>query len=164
MATYVPSTTTAVRSHYGWLDGLIGGLIAGIVQGMVGMMGTLVMGQGLFWPLVLIGYAFQPLAENPSQDVGHIMLGLVVHMVFTMMLGLMFALIAGYLPRALPLVVWGVIFGVAIWVIDQLGAEYATDPTLAVKMNQILFLVTHIVYGAVLGWWVASRGNKTATA
>ncbi len=163
MATYSASTVSTHPS-YSWIDGLVGGLIGGIVQGVVGMMGTLIMGQGLFWPLVLIGYAFRPATNNPSQDMGTILFGVLYHMVFTMMLGLVFALIASHLPKVLPLWVWGILYAVMIWVIDFLGALNIVNPTMASLMNPWLFLVTHLAYGAVLGWYVGSRANRTVNA
>ncbi len=142
-------------------DGLIAGALAGIAQGMVGMIGTLLMGQGLFWPLVVIGHAFGPRTDTPGQDAGTILLGLVYHMVLTMMLGIAFALAARALPRALPLWVWGLLFGVVIWLVDQLGLLALVDPTLAAYLNQWLFLVTHVAFGMVLGGYLQWRASQT---
>ncbi len=157
MSTYVSTTP---RSNYGWLNGLIGGLVAGIIEGIVGMMGTLIMGMGLFWPLLLIGYAFRPLTDNPSQDAGTIIIGLLIHMATTMMFGLIFALIAPYLPTALPLWIWGMIYGIIIWLVGYLGVLNLLDPTMATKMNMILFFITHLVYGALLGWYLSWRTGQ----
>lgn len=140
------------------IDGLIGGALGGIAQGIVGMMGTMMMGRGLMWPLVLIGYGFRPYTDDPSEDTGTIMRGLLLHMAFTMMLGVVFAFLAPVLPTAIPLWVWGMLYGALIWVIDQLGALRAVDPTMAAKMNQALFLATHLVFGGVLGWYLMAFG------
>ncbi len=144
-------------------DGLIAGGLAGLALGMVGMIGTLIMGQGLFWPLVVIGRAFGPRTDTPSQDAGTIVLGLVYHMVLSMMLGVAFALAARALPRALPLWVWGLLFGVAILLVDQLGLLALVDPTMTANLNQWLLLVMHVAFGMVLGGYLQWRAGQTTT-
>jgi hypothetical protein len=139
------------------LNGLIGGLVAGIAQGLVAMVITFFTGHGLFWPLINIGYMFRPAADPPlSDDSSVILRGLVIHMVVTAALGVLFALIAWVLIDVgyIPLWLWGILYAVIIWSIDVLGLLRIIDPTMARNFNYAIFLVSHLVYGAVLGWWM----------
>ena len=139
------------------LNGLIAGAVAGIAQAIVAMVITFFTGHGLFWPLINIGYMFRPAADPPlDDDAGTIVKGLVIHVVVTALLGVLFALIALVLADIgfIPLWLWGILYAVIIWAIDVLGLLRAIDPTMDRNFNYAIFLISHLVYGAVLGWWL----------
>ena len=83
-------------------------------------------------------------------DAGIITKGLLIQMVVTMMLGVLFALVVPFLP----VWVWGVLFGVLIWVLDVAGLLKLIDPTMSANFSMGLFFITHLVFGGVLGWWL----------
>lgn len=164
MAAYSSSTVND-NPGYGVIDGLVGGLIGGIVMGLVAMMITFIMGKGPFWPLALIGHAFQPATATPSQDMGTILLGMIYHLLLSMVLGVILAYIAPYLPTVLPLWVWGMIYAAVVWIIDYIGLLNLLDPTMASLMNPWLFLIVHLIFGGALGWYLGLQGqNRRATA
>jgi hypothetical protein len=138
-----------------WLDGLVAGAIAGLVQGMFAMIVAGMRGQPFTWPLTNIGYMFRPATNQPARGhPGTITKGLMIHMLVAMMLGLVFALIAPFLPAFLPLWVWGMVYAALIWLLDIAGLLRLVDPTMKENFSMGVFFLTHLVFGAVLGWWL----------
>jgi hypothetical protein len=142
------------------IDGVVGGFLAGLGMAAVFMLGSLLIGRSVTYPLALIGHAFQSYSAVPDMSGNVVMRGLLIHLSMSVISGLIFSAIASLFPRVRNLWLWGTLYAVAIWGIDQMGALRALDPTMAVHFNQVLFLISHVVYGAVLGAYVEARYRK----
>lgn len=136
------------------VEGLIGGGVAGLAQAVVLALGAVLLGKAASWFFTLIGYVFRPYADTPDTHAQAVLRGFATHMVITVVLGGLFGVLAPLLPPALPLWLWGVIYGVIIWAVGRYVLLSIIDPTLHRQFNTVFFLVTHFVYGGVLGWWL----------
>ncbi|MGH7963509.1 MAG: DUF6789 family protein, partial [Candidatus Binatia bacterium] len=83
--------------------------------------------------------------------------GTVIHIVISSILGLIFDTILPTLPGSS--LVWGVIVGLLLWAGAQYAALPLVNPRMVELVNQPTFLLANVVYSVVLGWWV-SRADK----
>jgi hypothetical protein len=143
--------------HIGnWVrQGALGGLIAGIVMAMVAMMYTLVAQNDVLAPLKQMGATFFPLDSGSGIS---LLAGLMLHMVMSIIFGIAFALIvvnraSGYAP----LVIAGVIYVAFEWAIARFVVLPVLDPPLVTTFGAIGGIVAHMMFGIVLGAWLAWR-------
>jgi hypothetical protein len=143
--------------HIGnWVrQGALGGLIAGIVMAMVAMMYTLVAQNDVLAPLKQMGATFFPLDSGSGIS---LLAGLMLHMVMSIIFGIAFALIvvnraSGYAP----LVIAGVIYVASEWAIARFVVLPVLDPPLVTTFGAIGGIVAHMMFGIVLGAWLAWR-------
>jgi hypothetical protein len=139
-----------------WLAGIIAGLIAGIAMAMVAMMLMPMMGRGMWSPVKLMAGTLQGEAALEG-GAATILLGMMIHMGMSAVLGVIFALIVGALGWAglWTLIVAGIVYALIVWVVNQYAILPVVDKVMAERMPPMAFAVTHVVYGAVLGWLVA---------
>jgi hypothetical protein len=135
-----------------WLAGLIAGVIAGVVMAMAAMMVMPVMGRGLTYPVKLMAGTVQgedALEGGPSSD----MVGGMIHMMMSAVLGLIFGLIMSGLGLSgiWTLIIAGVIFALIVWVAMQYFVLPLVDQVMAQGMPPMAFAMTHVVFGVVLG-------------
>jgi hypothetical protein len=126
-----------------WLAGIIAGLIAGIAMAMVAMMLMPMMGRDMWSPVKLMAGTFQGEAALEG-GAGTILLGMMIHMGMSAVLGLIFALIVA-----------GIVYALIVWAVNQYATLPVVDKVMAERMPPMAFAVTHVFYGAVLGWLVA---------
>ncbi len=88
----------------------------------------------------LLASGFQPLP---------VILGLVIHLAMGVALGVFFAWLGGFLPMGAA-IIWGLIFGLAVWVIMQFGLLPVVNPWMAV-LPAIPFAISHALFGLTLG-------------
>lgn len=141
------------------LGGAVGGLVATIVMTIV-MMG-LQRAMGGSSPLPTAALWAQYVGDGDPGD--YMMQGMVLHLLYGVVAGIVF--VAATSPLYLGLltfdtlamaVVWGIVYavvlfvvGTVLWMMIVLGIQ--PDRGAAVG-----FLINHLVYGIVLGAWVAS--------
>ncbi len=82
---------------------------------------------------------------------GPVFLGLLIHLMMSLALGVFFVWLGGYLGYGAA-VGWGIIFSLSIWVIMQFGLLPVIDPWLA-AMPPISFALAHLVFGLSLGMY-----------
>lgn len=123
------------RLMAGAVAGLVGGVLFGIMMGAMGMLPRVAM---------LVG------SENA-------VVGFVVHMVISAIIGAGFGLVFG--PRALDLrggALWGAIYGVIWWILGPLlimpsmmgmGPQFG----MALTMPMLMSLAGHLIYGVATG-------------
>jgi hypothetical protein len=134
---------------------VVAGLLASLAMGMFQMLYEAVAGAGLWSPPTLIAatiirdlqaaaipVAFQPLA---------VVLGLIGHMMNSMILGLLFALlIAPRIGSRGWLVIGGAVYGLGIFVIMRFAVVPFLDPVL-LSLNIPAFAMAHLMWGAIVG-------------
>ncbi len=140
----------------GWLrEGGTGGLIGGVVMAMVAMTYTLVAQGDLLAPLKQMGALF--FAIDPGSALSMIA-GLMLHMVMSITFGIVFALLVqGRASGYLPLPIAGMIFSVVEWAFASYVVLPAIDRPLLATFAATGGIVAHLMYGAVLGLWIAWR-------
>ncbi|GAA3727964.1 hypothetical protein GCM10022205_10880 [Spinactinospora alkalitolerans] len=123
------------------------------------------LGEGFWTPLNLIAHTFwRSVPTDATFSVTGLVLGLIVHMMVSMLFGLVIAAAAGRLRMSLPLlVVAGAVFMLIVWVIMQLGVWRVIDPVAAREFTPWVFAVGHVMYGAVAAAVVAPLAKVTTS-
>lgn len=137
--------------HVRYGKAAIWGLVAGIVMAMATMMITAIVGMGL-WALPTMIAA---LLLGPSAVMGAgaivIMIGLITHMVLSMMFGVIYAAIVNLLTH--EFIVTALVFGLLLWIINfyAVGSVVAGARMMAQHEPTWLAIVSHLVFGITLG-------------
>jgi len=135
--------------------GAFGGLIAGMVMAMVAMLSTLIAQGDVLAPLKQMGATF---FAADSGSAASLVAGLTLHMMMSIGIGIVFALIAG--PRILgggPLVLAAMAFIAVEWAIARFVVLPAIDAPLVATFGATGGVIAHIMFGVVLGGWLAWR-------
>lgn len=143
---------------------LIGGIVASLVLAMWEMIVEAVVpnGVGFFGPPVAIGATvvrdLQGSANPLPVDPLALVLGLAGHMMNSVILAAIYgALVTRTALGTSGLVVGGVIWGAAVFVVMWYAILPAVDP-LMLNVNGPAFLLGHVMWGAALGLlWAATR-------
>jgi hypothetical protein len=134
---------------------VVAGLIASLVMGMIDMVYEAVAGDGFWAAPVYIGATvlrgLQTVPRPVSFNFLGVVLGLMGHMMNSVILGLIFAAIVsrGAKSRS-SLVGWAVVYALAVFVVMWYVVAPAIDPVL-LNLNATVFAIAHIMWGAVLG-------------
>ncbi len=138
--------------------GIIGGLVAGLVFLIVEMILVPTVGGGsAFGPprmmaAIVMGEGVLP--PPATFDAPIFLVGMLVHFVLSIVLGVVFAaLFARRAYSDTTLIGIGAAFGLVVYFIHFFGLT-AIFPWFEMARNWIT-VFAHIVFGAVLGWWVA---------
>ncbi len=150
------ASTTAVPARPTFAIKLLAaGLAAGIVMAMWQMMVEALGGNGFWSPPVYIAATLlrdlQRVATPVPFDFVGIMVGLMGHMMNSVILGLVFTFLIG--PRFHSLIgqaVAGLIYGMVIFLAMQLVLLPIVDPVI-LRLNATTFLIAHMMFGVVLG-------------
>ncbi len=150
---------------------LLAGLVASIVMGMVEMMYEAMGGAGLWSPVVFIAATVLRNLQSVPVPVPFMMmpvvLGLMGHMMNSMILGLVFGWIASRSGMSRGAIFGvGVVYALAIFVIMWYLVVPAIDPVM-LKLNGAVFAIAHMMWGAALGLLVlraSESGSGRLTA
>lgn len=146
-----------------WIrHGAVGGLIGGMVMAMVAMLYTLVAQGDLLAPLKQMGATF---FRSDSGSAGSMIAGLMLHMMMSIVLGIVFALIVrGRATGFGPLIAAGMIFIAVEWAIARFVVLPVVDAPVIATFGAIGGMIAHAMYGAVLGLWLAWKTGAHAHA
>ncbi len=165
----VPANPPALSDHeviarvpaevYPYSAGLEGGLAGGIGMIAVGLVYGLMSSHGVWYPVNLIAATvIRPWqAASPAQleqfSALGLVVGLAIHLLMSMGLGLLYGALLPALPGN-PLL-WALLVGPILWA----GAVFAGLPLLNPAMARLVdlpsFAVANIVYSLILGTWIA---------
>ncbi|GAC1485740.1 MAG: hypothetical protein NVS1B1_00260 [Candidatus Limnocylindrales bacterium] len=135
--------------------GAIGGLVGGLVMAMVAMLYTLFAQDDLLAPLKQMGATF---FRYESGSLGSMITGLMLHMMMSVVFGIVFALIVkGRATGFGSLIGAGMIFIAVEWAISRFIVLPVVDQPLVATFGATGGIVAHAMYGAVLGLWLASK-------
>lgn len=130
--------------------GALSGLFAGAVMAAVLMLFSY-RGGDLWLAMKLI--AATAMGEKAVTAAGFqplpVVTGFMIHLGMSAALGIFFAWLGGFLTLRVA-TGWGVIFGLAVWVIMQFGLLPVVDPWMA-AFPPVPFAVAHGLFGLVLG-------------
>ena len=150
------ASTTAAQARPAFaIKLLVAGLVAGIVMAMWQMMVEAFGGNGFWSPSVYIAATLlrnlQSVAMPVPFDFVSVMVGLMGHMMNSVIFGLIFTFLIGARFHSLVgQVVAGLIYGVVIFLVMQLIFVPILDPVM-LRLNTIAFLIAHMMFGVVLG-------------
>lgn len=133
--------------------GALAGMVGGMMMAMWSMVALWLNGSGIWQPLNLIAHtAWHGAPLDGKFSLGASVLGLVVHLTTSMMLGVVFALgvqrIHGNLAALTSL---GMVLGIVMWLVMQYGVWRLVDPAAAQAFAPSVFGVGHAMFGATLG-------------
>jgi hypothetical protein len=164
-----------------WIVGGIGGLVGGMVFAMWEMVVEGIRsatGGGSFWGSLSTHSGFWSAPQfigatlirslqtsrNPNFNLGPLILGIMGHMMNSIILGLIFAAFAYYLTRSLGgLLVLGMMYGAAVFAIMWWLVVPAVDPAMQ-EVNGALFFIGHLMYGGILGLVAGVRAERAGVA
>jgi hypothetical protein len=134
---------------------LIGGLVASLVMGMIEMVFEAVAGAGFWSPVVFIAATVVRGLQSVQVPVPFqtlpVVLGLMGHMMNSVILGIIFAaFVAPRLRGANGLVIGGVVYSLAVFVLMWFVVVPLVDPVM-LKLHGLVFGVSHLMWGAALG-------------
>lgn len=148
----------------GYVKAAIWGLVAGIVMAVVTMMITAVMGMGLWaMPMMIAAILLGPSAMMGA-GAGVILLGLMMHMVLSMMFGIAYGVVVNLCTH--EFLATAIVMSLFLWLMNF----YALDLIVpgARTMAQIepiwLAIVSHLVFGITLGTLSRSVSVAPGTA
>ena len=142
---------------YPYSAGILGGLIGGLGVAVVGL-GYGVYSGNVWLPVNVVAAAVLRNLQGQSPDVlgrfdpAAIIVGLLIHVMMSITLGLMFAFILPALPGR-PLY-WGPVIGPLLWVGAYVAALPLLNPVMVRNLEIISFTLANIMFGILLGWWI----------
>jgi uncharacterized OsmC-like protein len=132
--------------------GVVGGVVAGLVMAVWLTVILWLAGSGFFTLLNLIANTFWRTAPlGPTFSLPAVLIALVVHLVVSVLFGVLIAVAASRLPRSRSLVIAvGAVFGPLIWVVMQYGIWRALDPAAARVISWWIFGSAHLLFGLIV--------------
>src|SRR6516225_40796 len=140
---------------------LFAGLIAGVAMGMIEMLFAAFSGEGFWTPLIFISATvlrdLQSLTPPAAFMPVAVVLGMMGHLVNSIVLGMVFGwLAAPRLRGSAALVVGGTVYGLIVFVATWFIVLPLIDPVM-LQLDATLFAISHVVWGATLGGVLAWR-------
>lgn len=145
---------------------VIAGLLASVVMGMMVMLAEAAVGAGFWAPVTFIGATvlrgLQTIDVPVPFVLGAVVLGLMGHMMNSVVLGALFTrLVARSAWVRAEVVIAGVVYGLAVFGIMWYGVLPVVDPVM-LKLNAAAFAISHLAWGAVLGLLVSRFAGSMA--
>jgi hypothetical protein len=144
---------------------LIAGLVASLVMGMIEMLFEAIAGAGFWSPVVFIAATIvrglQSIPVPVPFQALPVALGLMGHMMNSVILGIVFVLlVAPRLRGTSGLAIGGMGYGLAVFALMWFVVVPLVDPVM-LKLNGPVFALSHLMWGAafglVLSWREAPR-------
>ncbi len=128
------------------------GLIAGIAFGMLQMIVEAVIGRGFWSPLRYIASVFTLGKDtDPTFSLIPVVVGLMGHMMNSIILGMVFAfLISPLIRNTAALAVAGMAYGAVVFLAMWYVILPVIDPAMKL-VNGPWFFISHLMYGLILG-------------
>jgi len=146
------------------IRGALAGMVGGMVMAMWSMMVLWLNGSGFWLPLNLIAHTFW--RDTPLDGrfcVTAALAGVVIHMMMSMMVGVVFALVVQRIHGSLAAVSGlGMTFGIMLWLVMQYGVWRVVDADAANAFTPWVFGVGHAMFGLVTGLVVGAPGRAPA--
>lgn len=138
-----------------WAAAIWSGIIAGLIFIAVEMVLVGFTGPGSPWgPPTMIGAIVlgeSVLQQKASFDLGVFLVGMAVHLVLSMILAVVFAMIISTRRRKLSTAIGvGTIFGLLVYLVNFYGFT-AIFPWFAMARTPVT-VVAHLIFGVMLGW------------
>lgn len=156
------SDMTAEHSVPAWVYpyrvGITGGALGGLAMVGVALIYGLVSGRGVWLPVNLVGATLvrdlqnAPIETLSEFNAAALVAGLLLHAAISVGLGFVFIVLLPTLPG--PPIVWSLTVGSLLWSMASLLILPALNPAMAEHVEAGSFLIAHVAYGIVLGWWI----------
>lgn len=151
---------------YPYSAGIVGGALAGLAMAIPALAYGVESGYGIWYPINLVAATVirgmqvmsrdQLAAFNPAALIA----GLIIHLVVSSAIGLLFAVLLPTLPGR-P-VIWALVIGPLLWFAATLVVLPQVNPVMSQLLDWPSFAVANIVYGLIMGIWVAETPKVEA--
>jgi uncharacterized membrane protein YagU involved in acid resistance len=140
--------------------GVMAGLIAGIAMAVVSMIMALLTGEGFWAPVKKVSVTLlgASAAQEPGFQFMPVMVGMMIHFVTAIALGIIFALLGGRRSSG-SAVASGIGYGLAIWLVMQFIVLPFVNPVMA-DMPPLQFAMLHMICGGTLGSYQPKNGSQ----
>lgn len=149
--------------HVTYPHGAVAGLIGGIAMAMVTMMVTAMMGMGAFAMPQMIGGLLLGPGAAMSGGAGVVMIGLMLHMMFSIVFGLIYAAIVNSATHEFW--VTGIVFGIVLWLFNFYVVGLFLPGARAMQSEPLwLAVMNHMVFGLVTAWVAKALASRSVAA
>lgn len=141
------------------MSGVYGGLAGGLAMIPVALVYGIASGHGIWYPVNLIAATLfrswqqASVSQLTQFNYGGLVFGLSIHLVVSMALGFIFAILLPALPKS-P-IFWAFVVGPVLWAAATFAALPLFNPVMSQYIDWMSFAVANIVYSFVMGVWVA---------
>lgn len=149
-----------VPTHiYPYTAGILGGLLGGLAMAIPALLYGLLSGHGPWYPVNLIAAAIlPPLQVMTPQELAlfnplYLAVGLAIHLSVSTGVGLLFAMLLPALPGRPQ--IWALVVGPLLWLEATSVLLPILNPVMSRYLDWPSFAAANIVYGLVMGLWVA---------
>lgn len=145
--------------------GALAGMAGGVVMAMWSMLALAGGGDGFWTPVNLIAHlAWDGAPLDGAFSFGALVLGVMIHMATSMMLGVAIAVAIGRfgLDRTSAAAL-GMTIGLGVWAVNQYGIWQALDSAASDHFTPWVFALGHLMFGAVTGAVAAIAHTAGAT-
>jgi hypothetical protein len=134
--------------------GMVAGLVAGFMVITLAMLMAIMIGEEAWSPFKMISVTVldETWMDRQGFQVLAIVIGLGLHFGVATTLGIVFAVWGGR-QDYIPAVGWGVVYGLAVWLVMQFIVFPVVNPVMA-KVAYIPIALLHAIFGAALGSYV----------
>jgi hypothetical protein len=141
---------------------LIATMVAGMMFGVMQMIAEALIGHGFWSPLRYIASVFtRGAVTDPSFSLGPVIVGLGGHMMNSMILGAIFAMVVWkWVRNPVVLAMLGMTWGAAVWAFMWLAVVPTVDPAMKL-LDAPWFFGSHLLFGMVLGLGIAVAQRVT---
>ena len=146
--------------------GITGGIVGGIAMALVALAYGLIVQRSLWYPINLLsavampGMARATVAELRAFDLSALAIGVIVHGLVSVLVGLLYAVILPMLPGRHLL--WGGVITPLLWTGLVWALLGVVNPTLEAHVDWPWFIVSQVAFGLAAGFVVA-RAHPLAT-
>ena len=143
---------------YPYRVGISGGALGGLTMVVVALLYGVLSGRGIWLPVNLVGATLVRDLQGASLETlsqfnaPALIAGLILHAAISVGVGFIFVVLLPTLPG--PPILWSLTVGSLLWVLASLLILPALNPTMTEHVDVPSFLIAHLVYGVVLGWWI----------
>ena len=136
--------------------GLRGGLVGGAAMTVPALLWSLFSGHGLWYPanlitgMVLPGVGRMSVPELEQFHVGLLLAALVIHVVTSLVIGLIFGVLLPTLPAVPRSIAWGGLLMPILWTAASYAAMRIINPALPPLVNWPWFIVSQFVFGITM--------------
>jgi hypothetical protein len=136
--------------------GIRGGIAGGIVMPVPALIWGVLSGHGLWYPvnllagMVLPGVGGTTPAELEQFHTTLFLAALVIHIVMSVVIGLIYGVLLPTLPSVPPPIAWGGLFMPILWTAASYLAMRTASPALPAKVSWPWFLLSQLIFGITM--------------
>jgi hypothetical protein len=135
--------------------GVKGGIVGGIVMPLPAMLYGLASGHGIWLPInLLAGMVLPNVGDMPTAQLEQFHLplfvtGLIIHVVTSLIIGLLYGVLLPTLPDLPKPIAWGALLMPLLWTAMSYFAWGAANPSLRARVDWLSFVLSQLVFGIV---------------